>query len=311
MAKRDVMNKTAADNSRREDSAASEYLVELGARVRAARARRGMTRKILAHDSGVSERYLAKLETGEGNVSVLVLRQIADAMDMKMLDLVSVGEQLSPQMQALYQLAKRLPEDQLAMAINTIREQVGKNADDAKGRRISLIGLRGAGKSTLGPLLAGRLGYGFIELNKQIELEFGASLGEIFSLAGQPSFRRQERRCLANIVDHQDEIVIATGGSIVADEQTFSLLLRRTHVIWLQAAPEEHMARVMAQGDMRPMAGSGEAMEDLKQILLAREPLYRRADDCCSTSGKQIAESLQNLEGIAMALLQSKVGHFA
>ena len=305
------MNKVAADHARREDTAANEYLVELGARVRAARARRGMTRKILARDSGVSERYLAKLETGQGNVSVLVLRQIADAMDMKVLDLVSVGEQLSPQMQALYQLAKRLPEDQLAMAINVIRERIGKTVDDAKGRRISLIGLRGAGKSTLGPLLAGRLGYGFVELNRQIEKEFGASLAEIFSLAGQPSFRRLERRCLANIVDNQDEIVIATGGSIVADEQTFSLLLRRTHVIWLQAAPDEHMARVMAQGDMRPMAGSREAMEDLKQILSSREPLYRRADAYCSTSGKQIEESLQILEGIAMALLQSRASQNA
>ncbi|TNE33902.1 MAG: helix-turn-helix domain-containing protein, partial [Alphaproteobacteria bacterium] len=256
------MSRMMAENSRREDSAASEYLVELGARVRAARARHGMTRKILARDSGVSERYLAKLETGEGNVSVLVLRQIADAMDMKMIDLVSVGEQLNAEMQSLYHLAKRLDEGQLAMAMEVIREKLGETAEGAKGRRISLIGLRGAGKSTLGPLLAGRLGYDFVEINRQIEKEFGASLDEIFSLAGQPSFRRLERRCLTNIVENRDEIVIATGGSIVADSKTFGLLLRKTHVIWVQATPEEHMSRVVAQGDMRPMAGNREAMAD-------------------------------------------------
>ncbi|WP_373085522.1 helix-turn-helix transcriptional regulator [Sneathiella sp.] len=297
------MNKSATDNFRREDNAASEYLVELGARVRAARARHGMTRKILANDSGVSERYLAKLESGQGNVSVLVLRQIADAMDMKMSDLIVGAEQMTPERQMLYQLARRLPEDKLAEALKLIRAQIGESPNDAKGKRISLIGLRGAGKSTLGPLLAGRLGFGFIELNKKVEKEFGASLAEIFSLAGQPSFRRLERRCLTNIIDRQDEVVIATGGSIVADEKTFSLLLRRTHVIWLQASPEEHMARVMAQGDMRPMAGSSEAMEDLKQILVAREPLYRRADARFSTAGQQIEQSLQKLEQITLSLL--------
>ncbi|MEH6527347.1 MAG: helix-turn-helix transcriptional regulator [Sneathiella sp.] len=295
----------AADLSRREDASAVDYLTELGARVRAARARRGMTRKILANDSGVSERYLAKLETGEGNISVLVLRQIADAMDMKMLDLVSVGEQLSPQMQSLYQLARQMTDQELAQANLILKEAMGRKAGRAKAKRISLIGLRGAGKSTLGPLLSEKLGFEFVELNKRIENEFGATLAEIFSLAGQPSFRRFERRCLQDIIDSHDNIVISTGGSIVADEKTFSLLLQHTHVIWLQATPDEHMSRVVEQGDLRPMAGSEEAMADLRQILSAREPLYGRADDVCNTAGRTVNETAQDLHQIAERLLTS------
>ncbi|MEH6545836.1 MAG: helix-turn-helix transcriptional regulator [Sneathiella sp.] len=295
----------AADLSRREDASAVDYLTELGARVRAARARRGMTRKILANDSGVSERYLAKLETGEGNISVLVLRQIADAMDMKMLDLVSVGEQLSPQMQSLYQLARQMTDQELAQANLILKEAMGRKAGRAKAKRISLIGLRGAGKSTLGPLLSEKLGFEFVELNKRIENEFGATLAEIFSLAGQPSFRRFERRCLQDIIDSHDNIVISTGGSIVADEKTYSLLLQHTHVIWLQATPDEHMSRVVEQGDLRPMAGSEEAMADLRQILSAREPLYGRADDVCNTAGRTVNETAQDLHQIAERLLTS------
>ncbi|MCR9213243.1 MAG: helix-turn-helix transcriptional regulator [Proteobacteria bacterium] len=298
--------KQAAENLRRESEAASDYLIDLGARVRAARAQRGMTRKILAHDSGVSERYLAKLETGQGNASVLVLRQIADAMDMKMLDLISSDDVSSPERQFLMQLIRQLPETELGKITELVREQVALDRQSGKASRISLIGLRGAGKSTLGPLLANRLGIDFIELNEQIEREFGASLAEIFSLAGQPSFRRYERRCLANIIENQDHVVIATGGSIVADEETFSLLSRHTHMVWLQASPEEHMARVIEQGDMRPMAGSREAMEDLKQILEARKGLYSQADIHYSTSGQSIEQSLQNIVMLLSDVLAGK-----
>ena len=224
-------------------------------------------------------------------------------MDMNLIDILAVGDQLSPEMQELYQLARHLPADQLAIAISEIRKQLARSEHVAKARRISLIGLRGAGKSTLGPLLAENLGCEFVELNKCIEREFGAGLDEIFSLAGQPSFRRLERQCLTDIIANHDDIVIATGGSIVADEQTFSMLLNRTHVVWVQAEPEEHMSRVVAQGDMRPMRGSREAMKDLKQILAARIPLYRRADAKCSTSGKSIAESLHNLKNVAKGLI--------
>ncbi|MDF2365903.1 helix-turn-helix transcriptional regulator [Sneathiella sp.] len=297
------MNKATIEADRREDNQAEGFLLALGANVRALRAQRGMTRKILARDSGVSERYLAKLETGEGNASMLVLRQIAEAMDTSLVDLVLVGAESSAEMRELYRLARRLPPEQIAAVIAVAQQHLVKSEEAAKGRRISLVGLRGAGKSTLGPLLAEKLGFRFIELNKVVEKEFGASLDEIFALAGQPSFRRWERRCLTDIVTRQDNVVIATGGSIVVDEQTLSLLLSRTHVIWLQARPEEHMARVIAQGDMRPMANSREAMADLKQILAAREPLYRRADASCDTSDKEVEESILNLERVTTDLL--------
>lgn len=297
------MSKTTFETERREDDRADDFLSALGANVRAMRAQRGMTRKILARDSGVSERYLAKLETGEGNASMLVLRQIAEAMDTTLVDLVSVGEEFSAEMRELYRLGRRLSPEQLSAVIADAQHHLVKSEGAAKGRRISLIGLRGGGKSTLGPLLAEKLGFGFIELNKVIEKEFGASLDEIFSLAGQPSFRRWERRCLTDIVTRQDEVVIATGGSIVVDEETLTLLLSRTHVIWLQAKPEEHMERVVAQGDMRPMANNREAMTDLKQILAARAPLYRRANASCDTSGKSVAECLDELERLSANLL--------
>jgi XRE family aerobic/anaerobic benzoate catabolism transcriptional regulator len=297
------MSKSTIGAERREEDQADDFLSALGDHVRALRAQRGMTRKILARDSGVSERYLAKLESGEGNASMQVLRQIADAMDTTLVDLVSVEGNASVEMRELYRLVRRLSSDQLASVIEVAQQQLTKSEEAAKGRRISLIGLRGAGKSTLGPLLAEKLGFRFVELNRVVEKEFGASLDEIFSLAGQPSFRRWERRCLLDIVTKQDDIVIATGGSIVVDAQTLSLLLGRTHSIWLQAQPEEHMARVVAQGDMRPMASSREAMDDLRQILAARMPLYRRADASCDTSGRQVAESLQELEEITRSLL--------
>ena len=297
------MSKSVFEAKQRGEDREDDFLSALGIHVRALRAQRGMTRKILARDSGVSERYLAKLESGEGNASMLVLRQIAEAMDTTLVDLVSIEGDASAEMRELYRLGRRLSPDQLASVIAVAQQRLAKSEEAAKGRRISLVGLRGAGKSTLGPRLAERLGFRFVELNKIIEKEFGASLDEIFSLAGQPSFRRWERRCLTDIVTKQDDVVIATGGSIVVDEQTLSLLLGRTHVIWLRAKPEEHMARVVAQGDMRPMANNTEAMADLKQILAARTPLYRRADASCDTSGKDVAESLQELEKVAKGVL--------
>jgi len=289
------MAKMVADTIRMEDNGATEYLLALGKRVRSARAQRGMTRKILARDSGVSERYLAKLETGQGNASVLVLRQISSAMDMDMQELLSGGQELIEARQLLQRISEEFPNEDLGEVIRQLRAQMVNKSAKMKGRQISLIGLRGAGKSTLGKALAAKIGFDFVELNAEVENDFGASLAEIFSLAGQPSFRRYEHRCLKKIIDGHADVVIATGGSIVANEQAFSLLLERTNVIWLQAAPEEHMSRVVAQGDTRPIAGSREAMADLKQILEARKPLYEQADIYCDTTRKTARQSLVDL----------------
>ncbi len=279
------------------------YLSALGQRVREARAKRGMARRILARDSGVSERYLAQLETGAGNPSIAVLRQIAMAVDYPLADLVVGVGGGGPDFARILRLLETAPRSELPK----IRAQVellltGKGGRD-KRQRVSLIGLRGAGKSTLGRLLAERFDFPFIELNRLVEQEYGGSIGEILALSGQPAFRRYERRCLESVIRNHDSVVIATGGGIVSEAATFSLLLEKTHTVWVEALPEEHLGRVITQGDLRPMAKNDEAMEDLKAILKAREPYHRMADASVQTSGETIAESLEQLHAVVVRLL--------
>src|SRR5215468_7423439 len=264
--------------SRKEESALPDgdvaLLQRLGERVREVRARRGMSRKILARDSGVSERYLAELESGRGNASILVLRQIAQALNQ--------------------QLLQRLPAAKLA----NVRAQLVRDYGSAYGareNRVALIGLRGAGKSTLGAALGRHLGMPFIELDHEVEAEAGTSLHEIFLLHGQAGFRRYERRALERTLEKNERCVIATGGSLVSEPATYDLLLSTCLTVWLKAAPEEHMARVAAQGDYRPMAGNREAMDDLRRILAGREALYAQADITIDTAGKTVEQSLSEL----------------
>jgi XRE family transcriptional regulator, aerobic/anaerobic benzoate catabolism transcriptional regulator len=270
------------------------FLRQLGERVRAMRARRGMTRKILARDSRVSERYLAQLESGRGNVSVLLLRQIAQALSTPLAELIREENEQSVELTLIQQLLKRLPPGKLAKVRAQLVREHG-SAYGARENRIALVGLRGAGKSTLGAALAKELGVPFIELDHEVEAEAGTSLHEIFMLHGQPGFRRYERRALERTLEGNERCVIATGGSIVSEASTYDLLLSSCVTVWLKAAPEEHMARVAAQGDYRPMAGNREAMEDLRRILAGREPLYAQADITIDTAGKSIEASLAGL----------------
>lgn len=272
-----------------------DYLTTVGERVRAARARRGMTRKILARDSGVSERYLAQLETGQGNISIALLRQVAQAMNLPVADLVREGEDRPIDLTLLIQRLERLGSDEIAEAGRLLADRFGIGAGADRSRRIALIGLRGAGKTTLGRLLAGRLQVPFVEIAKEIETLSGMSLDEIFDLSGQAGYRRYERRALEAALDAHPACVIATGGSIVSEAATFELLLQHCFTVWVQASPAEHMGRVVAQGDMRPMAGNSEAMEDLRRMLQERHNLYSKADAAIDTSGKDEAESLENL----------------
>lgn len=293
-----------------EDPALKAYLAALGARVREARAKRGMARRILARDSGVSERYLAQLEGGSGNPTVAVLRQIATAVDYPLAQLVTgeAGAETAPELAPLIARLRALPPNLLPEARDALNA-IGRTGDTpegpspAKAKRIALIGLRGGGKSTLGRLLAERMDVPFVELNRIVERDYGGSVGEIMALSGQPAFRRLERRALENIVNENKTAIIATGGGIVSESSTFQLLLDRCHTIWIQAQPEEHMSRVIAQGDLRPMAKNEEAMEDLKAILAAREPAYRQADARVDTSGQTIQESLESLEVAARKLI--------
>jgi XRE family aerobic/anaerobic benzoate catabolism transcriptional regulator len=275
-------------------TAEESFLQALGERVRDARARRGMTRKILARDSGVSERYLAQLESGQGNASVLLLLRVAAALNMSVTEFLQQGAEQPVELALIWQFLQRLPAQKLPLVRSQLLRDYG-TAHIERMKRIALIGLRGAGKSTLGSRLAKELEIPFIELDREVEREAGTSLSEIFLLYGQAGYRRYERRCLENVVKNNERAIIATGGSIVSEPGTYDLLLSTCRTVWLKAQPEEHMARVVAQGDTRPMTGNREAMEDLHRILRGRNALYGRADVTIDTAHKSIDQSLQQL----------------
>jgi XRE family transcriptional regulator, aerobic/anaerobic benzoate catabolism transcriptional regulator len=280
-----------------------EYLAALGAQVREARAKRGMARHILARASGVSERYLAQLESGAANPSVAVLRQIAQAVSYPLSHLVAGPHGEPPELSEIKRVLDATSGAKLPGILASLRLLLSADSEADKGQRISLIGLRGAGKSTLGRLLAERLRSPFIKLDRLVEQEYGAGIGEILALGGQNAFRRHEYRALEGAICSYRKAVIATGGGIVSEVATFSLLLERTHTIWLSAPPEEYMSRVIAQGDLRPMARIDEAMEDLRAILRARERYYRMAHAKLDTTGLTVAESAEALHAAALRLL--------
>jgi XRE family aerobic/anaerobic benzoate catabolism transcriptional regulator len=267
------------------------FLVALGDRLRTLRARRGHTRKALAREAGVSERHLANLETGLGNASILVLRQIAHALDCALAELIGDETTGSPEWLMIRDLLHGRSEADLQQARGALAELLATSGPDrARRGRIALIGLRGAGKSTLGQMLADDLGFPFVELNREIERIAGAGLAEIHALYGLTAYRRYERRALEEAIQFYPEAVIATPGGLVSEAGTFHLLLAHSFTVWLKAEPEEHMQRVIAQGDLRPMSGNAEAMEDLKRILAGRTPFYAKADLAYDTSGQELAQ---------------------
>jgi XRE family aerobic/anaerobic benzoate catabolism transcriptional regulator len=271
------------------------YLRRLGERVRTLRNQRGMSRKVLAQHAKVSERYLAQLEVGKGNCSIVLLRRIARAIGLPVTQLVHEGPEPPLDLVLLNQFLERLPREMLVEARKLVTEHFSSPSEDLHCRRIALIGLRGGGKSTLGRLLAERLDVPFIELDREIERRSGASLSEIFDMFGQETFRRAEREALENVLQQHQAFVMATGGSIVTDPGTMELLLSSCFTIWVRAQPEIHMRRVIEQGDMRPMANSARAMEDLTAILKSREPLYAKAEASLNTTGKTPEENLAEL----------------
>lgn len=276
-----------------DDAADAAFIAALGNRVREARARRGMSRKALAVGSDVSERYLAQVESGETNPSIMVLRHVAQALGVSLVEMLEPRQE-SNEHRLISRFLDQLAPSRLEEALVCLMREFGKE-DASRRKRIALVGLRGAGKSTLGRALATELQLSFVELNGAIEAEAGMPLNEIFMLYGQPGFRRLERRCLENIVAHHDAAVITVGGGIVSEAETFNLLLMNCYTVWIKASPEEHMARVVAQGDLRPMEGSAEAMEDMRRILVARESLYSKADFTLDTTGRTPEECLTQL----------------
>jgi XRE family transcriptional regulator, aerobic/anaerobic benzoate catabolism transcriptional regulator len=271
------------------------YLARLGERVRTIRSRRAMSRKALAKHSDVSERYLAQLEGGTGNCSIVLLRRIAHALSVPVAELIDDRPERSVESLLMMQLIDRLSPAQAAEARDFLLSRFDGTTSELKRGRIALIGLRGGGKSTLGRLIADPLGCPFIELDREVERETGMGLSELFEMFGQATFRRMERAALEAVLDAHPRFVLATGGGLVTEPATFELLLASCFTVWVKARPEEHMQRVMEQGDLRPMAGHARAMDDLVAILASREPLYAKADATIETTGLTPDEVLQRL----------------
>ena len=276
-------------------------LLALGDRVRQLRAARGMTRKAVALAADVSERHLANLEYGIGNASFLVLQQVAGALHCSMAELIGDVTTRSPEWLLIRELLENRDEATLRRAREAIGALLGTGGGlgaQARPPRIALIGLRGAGKSTLGQMLADDLGFTFVELSREIEKFAGCSISEIQALYGQNAYRRYERRALEEAIQIYPEAVIATPGGLVSDAATFNLLLTHCSTVWLQATPEDHMQRVAAQGDLRPMAASKEAMNDLRQILAGRAAFYSKADMALDTSAAALEPTFQALRAL-------------
>jgi XRE family aerobic/anaerobic benzoate catabolism transcriptional regulator len=286
----------AAGEELAEEGAKNQFLVALGERVRTLRARRGLTRKAVALAADVSERHLANLEYGVGNVSILVLQQVAGALQCSLAELLGDVTTSSPEWLLIRELLEHRSEGELRRARLALGELFGTQGEPgARSRRIALIGLRGAGKSTLGHMLADDLAVPFVELSREIEKFAGCSIREIHDLYGTNAYRRYERRALEETIQIYPEAVIATPGGLVSDAATFNLLLAHCYTVWLQATPEEHMQRVAAQGDLRPMAASREAMDDLRRILAGRSAFYSKADLVFDTSGQPLETSFEAL----------------
>ena len=275
-----------------DDTNRHPFLTTLGERVRTLRARRGLTRRAVAQAAHVSERHLANLESGTGNASILILLQVAQALQCSIFELLGDVTTSSPEWLLIRELLSTRNEAELRRVRLQLGEMFGSHGDEkARSNRIALVGLRGAGKSTLGQRLADDLGFPFIELSRDIEKFAGCSISEIHNLYGTNAYRRYERRALEEAIQIYPEVVIATPGGLVSDSATFNEVLTHCFTVWLQAKPEDHLGRVAAQGDMRPMAGSPEALEDLKRILEGRSAFYAKADLTFDTSAQPLDDS--------------------
>jgi XRE family transcriptional regulator, aerobic/anaerobic benzoate catabolism transcriptional regulator len=294
---REARKATTPAKPDREQLSDEEFLGMLGKVGRQTREQRGMARKMLAEAADVSERYLAQLESGDGNVSVILLRRVAAALNLRITHLL--GHEVSPRRAQLNSLVDSLPEQRLEEVMNRLMDDFGTD-ESVRRKRIALIGLRGAGKSTLGSALAKTMRRPFVELDREIEQEAGMPLSEIFMLYGQSGYRSFERQCIERVIDSQTDVVMSVGGGIVSDTETYQFLLSNCFTVWIKASPSEHMSRVVAQGDLRPMRGDARAMEHLQEILAAREPQYSRADATVDTSRQTVNKSLAVLQAATM-----------
>ncbi|MCP4316144.1 MAG: helix-turn-helix transcriptional regulator [Hyphomicrobiales bacterium] len=283
---------TSGQNDSTVDTSGSALIVRVGERVRKARERKGIPRRVLSEMSGVSPRYLAQLETGEGNISIGLLQRVAVALDHRIEWLIGEEDPWTSKALRVADLFRSATSDVQDQVLETLSPE---SAESLRARRICLIGLRGAGKSTLGDRVGSALSIPFVELNRDIEEQAGMPVGEVMALYGQDGYRHLEGQAIDRVIATYDTMVLAVAGGIVSEPDTFKTLLNRFHTIWLKASPEEHMTRVREQGDERPMAGNPEAMEQLKSLLTSRETLYDKALAQVDTSGKSADDSLKEV----------------
>ena len=299
---RAVTDSEAAAADRTTMAPEDEFLLSLGKRVRELRNRRGMTRKMMAHEADVSERHLAQLEAGEGNISIVLLRRVAASVSASLAELFSRDAEEPVEMRLIRRFLERLPAHRLEDVVFRLMRDFGYE-EKARRMRIALIGLRGAGKSTLGSRVSAEMKIPLVELDREIEKDTGMPLAEVISLYGQSGYRGIERRTLERVLRENKHAILSVGGGVVSEKETYDYLLSNCYTVWVKAQPDEHMSRVIAQGDFRAMAGNDQAMEDLRRILEAREPLYRKADMCVDTSGDSVEESFAKLK----AALQTNI----
>ncbi len=274
------------------EDAPARLIARLAARVRAVRKDRGLPRRVLSEMSGVSPRYLAQLEAGEGNISVGLLQRVATALDVKIEALLAEQSPPDRDLERLGRLYRQSSGDIQSQVRSLLAPQ---NPAVLRAQRICLVGLRGAGKSTLGRMAGEALGVPFVELNKEIEAHTDMPLAEVMALYGQDGYRALEAEAVARVVRQHDRLILAVAGGIVAEEATYNQLLERFHTVWVRTSPAEHMQRVRAQGDERPMKGNPAAMDQLKSLLSLRAPLYEKAEAEVNTSNKTVTSSLNDL----------------
>jgi XRE family aerobic/anaerobic benzoate catabolism transcriptional regulator len=281
------------------DDAVDELIRNVGERVRKARELKGLPRRVVSDMSGVSLRYLAQLEAGEGNISIGLLKRVAVALDYRIEWLVGDEDPWASEVLHVADVFRSAPAATKRKVLDTLNPHP---PEKLRANRVCLVGLRGAGKSTLGALVGDELGVPFVELNVEIEEHSGMPVNEILAMYGQEGYRRLEAQAVDRVISTYDQLILAVAGGIVAEPDTYKTLLSRFHTIWIKAEPEEHMARVRAQGDTRPMAGNPEAMDHLRSILNSREALYEQALEELNTSGRELSESRDEL----LALLKDR-----
>ena len=270
-------------------------LNNLGHTIRKYRSQRGMNRQTLATKSNISLRYLAQLEVGNGNPSITILKNISYALNITLEHLLFSDSTKNTEVAYIKNKIDHYTQHQISTLLEFIDNIERKKIVKLNKNRIALIGLRGAGKSTLGNMYSKEYKIPIYEVTKEIEKIGGMNINEVIEFGGQGMYRRLEYTAINNLYKKKKNLIILTGGSIVSEKETFSFLLKNFYTIWIKASPEEHMKRVIKQGDLRPISSNPKAMDDLNNILKERQYLYSKAASIVNTENKDKISSYKEL----------------